>query len=455
MPTGWMGVRAAVLAASVAAAAVPAAAQSASGLLAIEGLSPAAALLATPDGRAALAANLEVTGAIQAGTRPQPLLLPFAEQQGLAIRDAFITNGNAAVVADALGTRLAGIYALGARYEDAKRFTNISPALATLFAYTNATTSGDSNAAKYGLGNGTTEGKTPFSEAAAAAMARKGAAADVLGQAYNRPAGSPGADAFGNSRPFQTLPAITTYAGPDYFGAATTNRALLEGPDTDLRDSPSFPSGHTTYGTMSSLLLALLVPERYGAMVTRGAEYGNDRIILGAHYAMDVIAGRALAMHDLAHLLANDPRFVGRAFGGVTVTDYPAAFRAARTDLVAALKAGCGDVIAVCAAQDTSRFTDPAANEAFYEATLTYGLPPAFPARTGLRADVATAAPEAGHLLTAAFPHLSLAQANAILTETQGQGGGFLDDGSSPFGVYARLNLVAAGKRAAAMAPTQ
>jgi hypothetical protein len=67
--------------------------------------------------------------------------------------------------------------------------------------------------------------------------------------------------------------------------------------------------------------------------------------------------------------------------------------------------------------------------------------------------DVAKLAPEAGYLLTIAFPSLTLQQADQILTETEGPGGGFLDDGS-PFGVYSRLNLYdAAGKAAAVSLP--
>jgi hypothetical protein len=54
-------------------------------------------------------------------------------------------------------------------------------------------------------------------------------------------------------------------------------------------------------------------------------------------------------------------------------------------------------------------------------------------------------------LLTTAFPSLTLQQANQILTETEGAGGGFLDDGS-PFGVYSRLNLYAAAEKAVALA---
>ena len=187
--------------------------------------------------------------------------------------------------------------------------------------------------------------------------------------------------------------------------------------------------------------------------ITRGAEYGNDRIVLGAHYAMDVIAGRALAMHDIAHLLANDPAYVGQPRRRAPViTDYRDAVRAARAELIAALESGCGAAVTVCAASDTSRFSNAGANEAFYTVTQTYGLPVVFPDTAAATEDVAKVAPEAGYLLTAAFPYLSLAQANDILTSTEGPGGGFLDNGSA-FGVYSRLNLYAAAKQAAALAP--
>jgi hypothetical protein len=73
-----------------------------------------------------------------------------------------------------------------------------------------------------------------------------------------------------------------------------------------------------------------------------------------------------------------------------------------------------------------------------------------YPRNAGLREDVGAIAPEAGYLLTAAFPSLSLQQADQILTETEGPGGGFLDNGSS-FGVYSRLNLFAAAGKAAAL----
>src|SRR6478736_3474724 len=99
------------------AALFPAHAQSATNLKALRGLAPVAGLPNTPEGNAALAANLSITEAIQTGALTQPLLLPFPEQQQHALRDAFITDGNAAELADGLGTELGGAYQAKARYE--------------------------------------------------------------------------------------------------------------------------------------------------------------------------------------------------------------------------------------------------------------------------------------------------------------------------------------------------
>ena len=122
--------------------------------------------------------------------------------------------------------------------------------------------------------------------------------------------------------------------------------------------------------------------------------------------------------------------------------------------MTAALQPACGKTMAVCAGEDIGRLSNPAANEAFYAATQTYNLPVVYPANAGVLEDVGKLAPEAGYLLTAAFPSLTLEQANKILTETEGPGGGFLDDGS-PFGVYSRLNLYAAAGRAAQVAASK
>ena len=417
----------------------------------LKGLAPVSVLLNSFEGRAALGANYAVTGGIQTGTLRQATLLPLAEQQAQALRDAFITDGNVAELADGLGSTLGAAYTARAHYIDRSNFTNISPVVADLIAYTNAVTGTDSNAGKYFFANGTADGKKAVADDALQIFKDNGGTPDVFGKAYGKPAGTPGADAYGDSRPFQTEPTVAQIVGRDYFGVPANNDVYNKGPISNLSDSPSYPSGHTTYGYMGSLLLAMLVPERYSQMIARGAEYGNDRILMGAHYAMDVLGGRTLATYDLAHLLANDPAYMGRTYKHApSIPDFQAAVKAARADVTKALEAACGKTVADCAREDIGRFGDLSINEAFYASTQTYGLPVVYPKAEAARPDVGKLAPEAGTLLTTAFPALTLDQANAILTDTLGPGGGFLDDGSA-FGLYSRLNLYAAGLKAAAM----
>jgi PAP2 superfamily len=423
--------------------------QTATNIVVLKGLSPVTVLRQSTEGRATLAANFTVTGGIQTGAIRQPTLLPFSDQRLQALKDAFITDGNLAQLADGLGTTLGAAYTARAHYKDRRNFTNISQSVADLVAYTNATTREDSNSAKYYFANGTTDGRTPVSSNALEVLKRIGGTPDVFGNDYGRPAGSPGADAFGNSRPFQTEPRTARIEGFDFFNAPADNVVYNRGPNMDLINSPSFPSGHTTYGYMGSVLLAVLVPERYQQMIVRASEYGNSRILMGSHYAMDVIGGRTLAIYDLTHLLANDPAYLGRTLKSAPVImDYQAAVKLARSYVTAALQAGCGDIVQSCSRDDIGRFSDPAMNEAFYAVTQSYGLPAVYPQRVGTLEDVGKLAPEAGYLLIVAFPSLTLEQADHILTETEGPGGGFLDDGSE-FGIYSRLNLYAAAGRAA------
>ena len=430
-----------------------AAAQSAAHLAAFAGLAPASALGATAAGRAALAANLRITAAIQTGAHTPPLLVPFAFQEEQALRDGFITGANLGDLADGLGSALGPAWRAHGDYSAPRTHASLSPEVETLVSYTVDIVEGDSWAAKFFFANATTDGTTPVAAEMAAIMTRARGVPDMYGRAYGVPAGSPHADPFGDSRPFQTEPVVRRYGGTDYFGHRSDNTAYLSGPTQNLVRSPSFPSGHTAYGMSGALLLGFLVPERFPQLIARGAEYGTDRIVIGAHYATDVIAGRTLATYDMAQLLANDPAYVGQKVRhGAVVTDFPAALAAARRTAIPVLERACGATLHACAARDDGRFADADADAALVAATLTFGLPVVHAATAHGQEDVASRAPEAGRLLTTAFPWLTLAQADAILTATEGPGGGFLDDGSR-FGLYSRLDLYAAGVRALALRP--
>ncbi len=421
-------------------------------MIALKGLAPVSVLSNTPEGRAALAANYTVTGGLQTGEIRQPTLLPFPEQRQQALRDAFITGGNLTQLADGLGTALGAAYLARAHYIDRKHFTSLSQAVSDVIAYATAASEMNSSSCKYFFANETTDGKTTVSPEAMQILKDMDGHPDVFGKSYGFPAGSSGAGAYGDARPFLTEPNITRFIGLDYFNVPASNVVYNRGPIMNLVNSPSYPSGHTTYGYTGALVLAILVPERYQQMVARGAEYGNDRILMGAHYAMDVMGGRTLAMYDLAHLLANDPAYTGRSFkGALAIKDFQAAIKAARKEVASSLQAACGNSMKICAGEDTGRFSDPASNAAFYSSTQTYHLSVVYPKYAGTVEDVSKLAPEAGYLLTAAFPSLTLQQADRILTETEGPGGGFLDNGSS-FGVYSRLDLYAASGLAARLA---
>lgn len=420
--------------------------QSAASIRVLKGLLPVSVLDTSRAGKAALGANLAVTTGIQTGALRQTTLLPFGEQQQQALRDVFITGKNYAQLADGLGTTLGAAYTARAHYIDRERFTGISQLVTDVIAYAYAAARDNSNAGKYFFANLTTDGKEPVSAEVRAILESSGGKQDIFGHAYHLKAGGEGAGKYGNARPFQTDPVFAWVEGRDYFGTPSDNTVYNRGPIMDLINSPSFPSGHTTYGYTGALLLAVMIPERYPEMIVRGAEYGNSRIMIGAHYAMDVLGGRAVAYHAMAHLLANDRDYVGQTYKDTPViSDFRGAVVKARADVRKVLESACGRPMIECARHDIGRFGDAAINSAFYHSTQTYGLPVVYGGQVHALVDVNKVAPEAGYLLTVAFPSLKLEEANRILSETLGPGGGFLDNGSE-FGVYSRLNLYEASR---------
>lgn len=73
----------------------------------------------------------------------------------------------------------------------------------------------------------------------------------------------------------------------------------------DPGDKPltSYPSGHATLGYSLAMTLAVLIPEKAQALMTRGQDYAWSRVVCGSHYATDTRASQALAASFVAALL--------------------------------------------------------------------------------------------------------------------------------------------------------
>lgn len=71
-----------------------------------------------------------------------------------------------------------------------------------------------------------------------------------------------------------------------------------------LRTNGSYPSGHTSIGWATALVLAEVFPERATEILDRGFQFGQSRVIVGAHYQSDVDQGRICGSGLVARLHA-------------------------------------------------------------------------------------------------------------------------------------------------------
>ncbi|BDU74202.1 phosphatase PAP2 family protein [Mesoterricola silvestris] len=79
---------------------------------------------------------------------------------------------------------------------------------------------------------------------------------------------------FDRPRPYQTFPAIT--------------------PAVPLEATPSYPSSHAAVGVLYARILAQFVPAHGPALLERGRQLGDDRVMAGVHWPSDVEAGQRL-----------------------------------------------------------------------------------------------------------------------------------------------------------------
>ena len=94
-------------------------------------------------------------------------------------------------------------------------------------------------------------------------------------------------------------------------------------PVVRLSKSNAYPSGHTTFGTVTGIVLAQMWPENKTAIFARIDDYGMSRMIGGVHYASDIEAGK-IAGTAIASALFQNQAFL-------------ADFEAARKELRAVL----------------------------------------------------------------------------------------------------------------------
>ncbi|WP_349957824.1 phosphatase PAP2 family protein [Rhizobium sp. ZPR3] len=94
-------------------------------------------------------------------------------------------------------------------------------------------------------------------------------------------------------------------------------------PIVPLSKSGSYPSGHTTVGTLMGIVLANMVPEKRAVIMARAWEYGHNRVVGGIHYASDIEAGRIAGTVIAETIMTHD--------------DYKTEYEGAKAELRAAL----------------------------------------------------------------------------------------------------------------------
>ncbi|MGU3602805.1 phosphatase PAP2 family protein, partial [Methylobacterium brachiatum] len=360
-------------------------------------LSPFLSLNATATGQATLDQNLSQTAALNngAGLARQQLaisdknLLASASNNlssvGLGIYGVAANIGgglprqtpiNGIVpqqLVGGLGTQLGPIYQRGVAQGAAGALSSV----VNLLVNANTFTGNNLGVAKNYFANGAANNPsvTPANYVAVPAVAPAGytlptynglpnTTNSVYDLAYGVNNTQPGQDVYGSSRPVQVAPKRFNAFDPTALNGIATN--------------PSFPSGHTTYAFTSGYLLAMLVPQQYQSLLLRASEYGESRIVLGVHYPLDVIGSRALSAYDLAQAFTN-PAYINNAAVTGVALNLPNQFVQAQGQIQAYLAAQCGNTVAACADGAPNMTGNPyipsAANQAAYQARLTYGLP--------------------------------------------------------------------------------
>jgi outer membrane autotransporter protein len=358
-------------------------------------LSPFLSLNGTATGQATLTSNLNQALATNTQAASSPTI------EAVSISDKTIFSGNSTAITLANGAsasygpganlggalpvqavqstggvapaqQYGGLGALGGAYLNAVSPTGATaPAVVTLLNAAYTFNSNDLGVAKYYFANGTINGTSTAVAAAGSTLPTYNGLPNTTNSVYDLAYGvtNTGAnqDVYGDSRPVQVTPNGVKGYDPTALTGLATN--------------PSFPSGHTTYAFTDSILIGMLEPQDYQAMLLRGSEYGNSRIALGVHYPLDIIASRAFVSYNLAQLLTGAAGYTTtNTVGSATALSLSSLFTAAQPQLTAAL-GGTAAVTAAAASNPYNSYSlatysaQGSTNSAIYDYRLTYGLP--------------------------------------------------------------------------------
>ncbi|WP_010524930.1 phosphatase PAP2 family protein [Nesterenkonia sp. F] len=195
-----------------------------------------------------------------------------------------------------------------------------------------------------------------------------------------------------------------------------------EGGDAWDSTSGAFPSGHTSQAYWQGTALATMLPELAPQILARTAEAGDNRIVMGAHYALDVIGGRMMGQKIVQLRWADD--------------EFAELMEDASEELRGVLEEECGTALETCVAQDEPYMSTDEALD-YYEDKMSYDFPLA--GETGEEVVV----PEgAESLLATSRPDLTDEQRREVLALTATESGHPLDAGEEES--WQRLNLAAA-----------
>jgi acid phosphatase (class A) len=76
--------------------------------------------------------------------------------------------------------------------------------------------------------------------------------------------------------------------------------------DVRADDAPSYPSGHSAFGSVTGLVLAAMDPDLRDRFLARIEDFGYSRLVSGVHFRTDVYAGEVVGATIAATLLGNE-----------------------------------------------------------------------------------------------------------------------------------------------------